>query len=102
MMSLPVWLPGPMFLLECLCPSTHVPSSGLCPEEVSVWGVSAGRPPAGIRKASSTHPNGMHSCIVCVDIFTTFSILFKFNLANVKIKTNFTHCLLFAVPWKFS
>ena len=33
MMSLPVLLPGPMFLLGGLCPWSHVPSMG-----VSVWG----------------------------------------------------------------
>ena len=32
MISLPVWLPGPMFLLgrRGLCPWFHVPSGGLC------------------------------------------------------------------------
>ena len=36
MMSLPVWLPGPMFSLGVLCPWSHVPLGGLCPG-VSVW-----------------------------------------------------------------
>ena len=31
MMSLPVWLPGPMFLFGGLCPWSHVSSGGLCP-----------------------------------------------------------------------
>ena len=30
MTSLPVWLPGPMFLLGSLCLWYHVPSGGLC------------------------------------------------------------------------
>ena len=53
-MSLPVWLPDPMFLLGGLCPWSHVPfrwslSTGLCPgglypegslsRRISVWGV---------------------------------------------------------------
>ena len=36
MMSLPVWLPGPMFLLEGLCLWCHVPPRGvfvLCPPD---------------------------------------------------------------------
>ena len=44
-MSLPVWLPGPMFLPGGLCPCSHVPSRGslprgLCPEESLPRGVS--------------------------------------------------------------
>ena len=35
MISIPVWLPGPMFLLGDLCPWPHVPwgggGGGLCP-----------------------------------------------------------------------
>ena len=41
MMSLPVWVPGPMFLLGGLCPWSHVPSrvqvQGVT---MCVWGVS--------------------------------------------------------------
>ena len=39
MMSLPVWLPGPMFLQKGLCPWSKFLPGGLCP------GVSVGRPP---------------------------------------------------------
>ena len=47
MMSLPVLLPGPMFLLGGLCPWSHVPSrSGVSVQEGSLSrGVSEGRPP---------------------------------------------------------
>ena len=46
MMSLPVWLPGPMFLLEGLCLWSHVPSGGsLSLVPCSFWGVSVLRPP---------------------------------------------------------
>ena len=72
MMSVPVWLPGPMFPLGGFCPWFHVPFGGktvsvqgkglrlgVPVKGVSVQGVSVGRPlPAGIRKAGSTHPTG--------------------------------------------
>ena len=70
MMSLPVWLPGPMFLLAGLCSWSYVPSGrvlyigGLCPGGllgISIQGVSVGRPPR-IRNARGTHPTGMLSC----------------------------------------
>ena len=69
MMSLPVWLPGPMFLLGGLCPWSHVPlmgvsvQEGLCPGgKVFVQRrVSVGRH-LQIRKLSSVHPTGMLSC----------------------------------------
>ena len=52
MMSLSVWLPGPMFLLGGLCPG------GLCRET-----------PPRFRKAGSIHPTGMFSCFVFGDNF---------------------------------
>ena len=77
MMSPPVWLPAPMFLLGDLCPgglcaggfmsrSVSV-QGGLCPgmslfRGLCLGGISVGRPP-GIRKAGSTHPTGMLSCL---------------------------------------
>ena len=56
MMSLTVWLPGPMFLLGGLYPWSHVPGGGLCP-----GGVSVQIQPPWIRKAGGTHPTGMLS-----------------------------------------
>ena len=60
MIPLPVWLPGPMFLL----------GGGFCPG--SRWdgslfmGVSVVRPPSPkIRKAGNMHPTGMLSCWEC-------------------------------------
>ena len=67
MMSFPVWLPGPMFLLGGLCPWSHVPSRVgvsvqgiLCPggslsRGVSVWGC---REISEIGKAGGMHPTG--------------------------------------------
>ena len=63
MISLPVWLPGPMFLLVSLCPWSHIPSGGIC-----LLG-GGGLPPRGgwadpsprTRKVGSTHPIGMLS-----------------------------------------
>ena len=67
MMSLPVWLPGPMFLLGgvsvqrglCLgCVSVHrglCLGGVLCPGDLCL-GVSE------IRKVGGTHPTGMLSC----------------------------------------
>ena len=72
MMSVPVWLLGPMFLLGGVCPSSHVPSAGrfsVCglssEESLSCGslsrGVSVDRHP-GIRKACRTHRARMLSC----------------------------------------
>ena len=80
-MSLPVWLPGPMFLLGggslSLVPCSF--KGGLCLGEVSVQGdlclggisvpgegvsvqkVSVQRPPIQ-RTVGNVHPTGMHSC----------------------------------------
>ena len=56
MMSLPVWLPDPMFLLwGGVFVRGSLSGGGLCP------GGSVGRAP-GIRKAGGTHPTGMLSC----------------------------------------
>ena len=72
MMSLPVWLPGPMlllgvsvpgvmFLLGGLCSGGPSPEGGLSEGDLCPGGgVSVGRP--GIRKAGSMHPTGMLSC----------------------------------------
>ena len=46
MMSLPVWLPGPMFLLEGLCPGGSLSSGD-----------------GGSLFRGSTHPPGMLSCL---------------------------------------
>ena len=50
MMSLPVWLPGPMFLLGGLCPWSHVPSLGVSVQGASVQGgsLSGGFFPGGV------------------------------------------------------
>ena len=66
MMSLPVWEPRPMFLLGGLCPG-HLCPGGSLSIEVSVRGslsreVSVGRR-TGLKKAGSTHPTGMLSCL---------------------------------------
>ena len=67
MMSLPVWLPGPVFLLGgglcpegsmsrvCLCPQGSLFGGVLCPGDLCL-GVSE------IRKVGGTHPTGMLSC----------------------------------------
>ena len=94
MMLLPVWLPGPMFLLGGLYPWSHVPSrvvsvmGGHFPEGgFSVrGGVSVGRPPR-IRKASSTHSTGILSCCEYRDLTE--------KLSHVKIK-------LWTSSWGFS
>ena len=55
MMSLPVWLPSPVFLPGDLCPG------GLCPG----GGGGGGRKTShthGIRKAGGTHPTEILSC----------------------------------------
>ena len=73
MMSLPVWLPGSMFLR----------GGGLCPGRVS-----AGTPHR-IRIAGGTHPSGMHSCPVTgsvieekFDMQTDCKIIFPKHLQN--------------------
>ena len=59
MMSLPVRLAGPMFLLRGLCPRSHVPSGS----GVSVQGgVCRANPSPSPRKAGGTHPTGILSC----------------------------------------
>ena len=90
MISLSVWLPGPMFLpgvsvQEGLCPRRSLSRSvsiqkclcpgGLCPGGLCPWGslsmeVSAGRPP--IRKAGGTHPIGMLSCFYFIPMPNVF------------------------------
>ena len=76
MMPLPVWLPGPMFILKGLCPWSHVLSrgvsiqgsllGGLCPgglcPRVSVQGGLCRDTFPGIRKAGSMHPTRLLSC----------------------------------------
>ena len=61
MMSLPVWLHGPMFFLEDLCPWSHVPSRGR-------WSASRGAGSASRREGSATGGGGV--CIqgggVCI------------------------------------
>ena len=91
MMSLPVWLPGPMFLL-CgeggLCTWSYVLSEGgvsvkrisvkggLCERGVSVKGVSEKTPVA--TEAGGTHSTGMHTCSTKYSSHNCRSILFVF------------------------
>ena len=58
MMSLPVWLPGPMFLPGRFCPG------GICP-----GGLYRGGLPSGIRKAGGTHLTGMLPSLMIINLF---------------------------------
>ena len=62
MMSLSVWLPGPMFL-----------PGGLC--EVGVLCERGRRPPA--TEVGDTHPTGMHSCYVWVPSVKSCKFIFR-------------------------
>ena len=66
MMSLPVWLPGPMFLPGGLCLGGRI----ICIGEGSLprRDLFQGDPPYGAR-AGGTHPTGMLSCLVVVFCF---------------------------------
>ena len=69
MMSLPVWLPGPMFLLGGLCPWSHVPSrgGGLHPEGRGFawgrWGLHPGERGVCIRGRRVCIQGGKGACI---------------------------------------
>ena len=63
MMSFPVWLPGPMFVLEGVSvpgPMFH-PEGGFCPGGICPWGLRREAPPR-IRKVGGMHPTGILSC----------------------------------------
>ena len=72
MMSLPVWLPGPIYLLGVSVPGPMFFLGGLClgslcpgglsPGVSLSGGVSVGRLPSGIRKVGGMHPTRMFSC----------------------------------------
>ena len=64
MMSLPVWLPGPMLFLVDLCPWSHVPSGGICLQGVCLQRAVGHTP--GTRKVGSTHPYECFlACLMC-------------------------------------
>ena len=62
MMSLPVWLPDPMFLLGVSVPGPMVLPGGLCPGSLYLYGdpLPLPRPP---NQKSGMHPTGMLSYI---------------------------------------
>ena len=87
MMSLPVWLPGPVFLLEAF--STWVSVKGL-----SLWKETKTYTPfpdrdlnppthiltsSGLTKADGTHPTGMHSSL----LYSSQGILLSRNLSVI-------------------
>ena len=66
MMSLPVWLPGPMFLRGVSVPGPMSLEEGVCP------GSLKGNP--GIRKAGGTHSTGMLSCQLLFSVYKLATI----------------------------
>ena len=68
MMSIVVWLPGSIFLLERSLSLVPSGGEGLCPEGVSVQRglcLGGGRETSPrIRKAGGTRPTGMLSCLM--------------------------------------
>ena len=91
MMSLPVWLSGPMFRPGDLCSWTHVPSRGSLSggalsrgrgslsKGVSVRGLFVRRHPR-FRKVGGMHPTGMLSCYNYNVLLLSMSTLYQFNV----------------------
>ena len=106
MMSLPVWLPGPMLLLRrfsvpgpMFLPGWRVFVQGsLCPGGSLSRGVSVGRSLPPIRKMGGMHPTGMLSCY---DQFSYENVHNYFKISKEYFFT-FSFCwykiFLFAMP----
>ena len=68
MMSLPVWLPGPMFLLGVSVPGPMF-LLGVSVQGVSVRGGFCRETPR-MRKVVGMHPIGMLSCLIIIKAFS--------------------------------
>ena len=69
MMSLPVWLSGPMFLLGVSVPGPMF-LLGISVQGVFVWEGGLCRETPRMRKVVGMHPIGMLSCLIIIKAFS--------------------------------